>query len=93
MKKVGFFHYSQFFNSLFFKMPDVADRAEAYEEQQRADSIERVTHRTIETPMVDTDGGRICRDCEQVIPFTRVLAVPHAVRCYDCQVQLELGKG
>jgi len=70
-------------------MPDIADLAEAREAKQRADAIEMITRRKQEPPLVDTDGNRICRDCECLIPPARCAAAPHAVRCIDCQRQME----
>jgi len=73
-------------------MADDADRAEVIEANQRKDAIERITRRKQETPLVNSDGQRLCRDCEAVIPFQRVLAAPHAGRCFDCQTRLELDR-
>ena len=73
-------------------MADIADLAEIREAKQRQDAIERITHRKQETPLVNSGGQRLCRDCEEIIPFQRVLAAPHAVRCFDCQTRLELDR-
>ena len=73
-------------------MSDPADLGSEREEIQRQEALDRVRYRTHADPLLDEDGNRICRDCEEVIPFTRVLAAPHAVRCYSCQVSHELGR-
>ena len=66
-------------------MADIADLAEIREAKQRQDAIERIRHRPVETPLVNSDGQRLCRDCEEVIPTARIAAAPHAVRCVGCQ--------
>jgi len=68
---------------------DIADRAEEFEASQRDNAIERITHRTIETPLLDKHYHRICRDCEEVLDLKRIAAAPHAVRCVLCQTEHE----
>jgi len=70
-------------------MADIADLAEIRESKQRQDAIERITRRKQETPLVNSDGQRLCRDCEEVIVLARLVAVPHAVRCVPCQQAME----
>jgi len=70
-------------------MADIADLAEIREAKQRQDAIDRITRREPETPLVNSDGQRLCRDCEEVILLTRLKAAPHAVRCVPCQQMLE----
>jgi len=70
-------------------MADIADLAEIREAKQRQDAIDRITHQGHETPLVNSDGQRLCRDCEAVIPLARLVAAPHAVRCVPCQQVIE----
>jgi len=71
-------------------MPDIADLAEIREAKQRQDAIDRITHRRLETPLLDILDRRICKECEDVIPLKRLLANPYAVRCVPCQQASEL---
>ncbi|EEY7036591.1 TraR/DksA family transcriptional regulator, partial [Escherichia coli] len=38
---------------------------------------------------VDTPGRRVCADCGGEIPAARLVAVPDAIRCVNCQNIME----
>jgi DnaK suppressor protein len=63
---------------------DLADRAQHYEQAERAAGIYAATHPERELPALDA-GRRVCRDCAEPIAPARVRACPTAVRCLDCQ--------
>lgn len=72
-------------------MADPADLGSEREEIQRKEALDRVRYRPVEDPLLDGDGDRICRECEEKIPFERLMACPHAVRCVPCQEAREDG--
>ena len=39
----------------------------------------------------DTPGRRVCTDCGGDIPAARLVAVPDAIRCVNCQNIMEAG--
>jgi len=67
---------------------DPADRAQHYEEAERAAGIYAATHPAREIPAIN-DGERVCLGCADPISPTRVKACPTAVRCMDCQKRHE----
>lgn len=73
-------------------MTDAADRAQAREEQERMEAIERrreaADRATAETPF-EIEGTRVCLDCFDPISKKRLKANPQAVRCIDCQTDVE----
>lgn len=69
--------------------PDPIDRAAELEQRQREQAIKAVVDRPRETPRQD-ETGRYCVDCTALIPSARLLKVPYAVRCIDCQTLKEL---
>jgi len=70
---------------------DDVDKAMELELQQRQRAIEQVVRRVPETPLLNDDYQRICRDCGDVIHLMRLMVVPHAVRCMPCQEEHEAG--
>lgn len=69
-------------------MTDEADRAQAREERDRAEAIERAAAPASETPF-EIEGVRVCLDCFDPIARQRLAANPAAVRCVDCQNDYE----
>lgn len=67
---------------------DQADRAQRFEEIERATAIYDATHRRYESPLI-AEGERICLDCYEPITARRLRAAPQAVRCFDCQQRHE----
>ncbi len=66
-------------------MSDLADRAGEIEEQQRQSSLRARAASAAETPRHNSDGDRICLDCEERLSAKRLKASPEAVRCVECQ--------
>ena len=67
---------------------DLADRAQHYEEAERAAGIYAATHPAHEIPVIN-DGERVCLGCADPISPARVKACPMAVRCRECQARHE----
>lgn len=66
-------------------MADAADRAQAIEEEDRADVLAaRAAKMFHEEPRV-VNGQRLCLDCDEPLSKKRLKFVPEAVRCVDCQ--------
>lgn len=65
-------------------MTDQLDRAAELEMQARDQALQAQTRRTYEAPDEDAT-GRYCLDCGEQIPDERIIQVPWAVRCVDCQ--------
>lgn len=65
---------------------DEADQAKNYESRHRDMAIKHALAkaRTLETPC-EIAGVRYCVDCCDPIPHKRLKALPHAVRCLDCE--------
>ena len=74
-------------------MPDLGDLAqEQMEREQRLARMEEQRRRALaaaEQPEHDARGRRICLDCGEPIPARRLRVVPDAVRCVECQAELE----
>lgn len=70
-------------------MSDPCDLGSELEEKQRQWAIDDALRHTVETPLLDENYQRICRDCEEPIPLERLIAWPTAVRCISCQTDLE----
>jgi len=70
-------------------MADPADMGSEREEIHRQEALDRVRYRRHGVPLLDEEGRRICRDCEEIIPLERLLAAPHAVRCVPCKQDIE----
>lgn len=62
---------------------DVIDRAQEYEEQERAAALSRI--QTVANPKIDLRRRRECADCGDPIERARLRAVPTATRCITCQ--------
>lgn len=62
-------------------MSDFADEASRLEELQREDALHRLNARA--RPAANTSG--VCADCGRAIERARLVAIPHASRCIDCQ--------
>lgn len=67
---------------------DAADRAEQLESATRDEALARHRARRPETPLL-IDGERVCGSCFEAIEPRRLLAVPDAVRCTQCQEDVE----
>lgn len=63
-------------------MSDLADQAQAHEEQERAMVIERHVNRKRDEPVPNAQ-GRVCVDCGERIPAKRLAAHPNANRCIE----------
>lgn len=63
-------------------MTDLADRAQA--EMEALENLRKM-HRTSVPKVGVTNVPRDCVDCGEAIPQARINAVPHCVRCVDCQ--------
>ena len=66
---------------------DVIDRAQAYEEQERAAAISQLARGP--EPKIDLRRRRDCADCGDPIERARLRAVPSATRCTSCQSDAE----
>lgn len=72
-------------------MTDIADRAEEYERIEREacirETLERLVPSVPQVIVADIEGRRhvLCYDCLKRIPAERLAALPHAIRCVDCQ--------
>lgn len=62
---------------------DPLDRAQQFEEQQRAAALAQHKARPI------GPGAEVCADCGGTIPIARRRALPHADRCVGCQTLYE----
>ncbi|EKE75201.1 TraR/DksA family transcriptional regulator [Gallaecimonas xiamenensis] len=71
-------------------MPDLFDRASELEEQQRQRALS--AHAAIRQPAQDKDAqGRVwCIDCGVQVSPKRLVLLPSAPRCVDCQEIAEL---
>jgi len=69
---------------------DECDLAARREEHYRDIAILRArTASSEEEPLYDSEGKRICVECEKRIPQKRLKARPEAVRCVECQARKE----
>jgi DnaK suppressor protein len=64
-------------------MPDLIDKAQCLEEEQRQRALGALRQRPREAPDED-EHGRYCLDCGDVIPDARLVIEPFAVRCVEC---------
>lgn len=67
-----------------------ADRPEAYRQFKAKHSIPRI-HAAI--ARIDAGTYGICATCGDMIDDERLILVPGALHCRDCQAALETGKG
>lgn len=66
-------------------MADEVDRAQAHEEELRADAFTaRAAKRFHEEPRI-VNGKRLCLDCDEPLSKKRLKAAPEAARCVECQ--------
>lgn len=66
-------------------MADIADRAQAREEEILAERLAAQERNAA----LDAPGNEICADCGEPIPMDRRRAMPNAIRCIDCQAFAE----
>jgi phage/conjugal plasmid C-4 type zinc finger TraR family protein len=66
-------------------MPDEIDRAQAREEEIRADAIRAQLRRTLPAG----DSASECAMCGEPIPEARRAALPGVQTCIDCQREVE----
>jgi phage/conjugal plasmid C-4 type zinc finger TraR family protein len=71
-------------------MTDAADFAGPIEQREREAALARQAARNEEheTPF-EIEGMRVCTDCYEPIGARRLEANPHAVRCTECQQDLD----
>ena len=65
-------------------MTDILDRAAELEQMNRDLALQGCVQRSYEAPDED-EKGRYCLDCGVTIPDERIIRVPHAIRCVECQ--------
>lgn len=68
---------------------DIADRAQAAEERDRAIALEEFKHRRLLPAGSLLPPPGICVDCEEPIDPRRLAAHPAAIRCIACQTAFE----
>ena len=61
------------------------DRASELEQRHREDGVKAVLTKAKDAQNIDADGNHYCVDCGEKIPAGRLIALPHAVCCIDCQ--------
>ena len=71
-------------------MADPADLAHVQEEAFRADALARARRPRGRGPDMSDDTPR-CWECGEEIPAARLVRVPDAERCVDCQAEAEDG--
>ena len=70
---------------------DDADNAQQYIDREREASIARALAAQTEQPLT-VDGVHVCLDCHEPLDSRRLLALPNAVRCVNCQTEREMDK-
>jgi phage/conjugal plasmid C-4 type zinc finger TraR family protein len=70
-------------------MADDADRAQVWEERERAAAIQAALQVTNIGALV-VNGRRLCMGCGEELGAQRLMAVPGATRCVPCQSIKEL---
>ena len=70
------------------KHSDPLDAASQREMANTALALQIHANRAQYAPKYDDEGGKTCIDCEEKIAPSRA-AIPHTVRCMDCQVDHE----
>ena len=68
---------------------DPSDTASDIEQIEINLAIQAVRHITYEEPEYNSNGLRICIECEVLIPIARIRANENAVRCIHCQEKIE----
>ena len=66
---------------------DAADRAQDEQDAELAGVLDAAVQRS--RAALDAPGDTICADCGGEIPEARRLAMPSAIRCFDCQAWAE----
>lgn len=69
-------------------MADAADHAKNLEQLQRQHAIDKQLNQPAEKPN-ELHGHRYCLECDIEINTKRLVNVPNAVRCVDCQTLVE----
>jgi len=69
---------------------DIIDEANELASLFTANAIKKVTQMPLPGLPLYIDGVRCCLDCEDPIPLQRLDALPHAVRCVECQGRKEI---
>lgn len=64
---------------------DIVDKAGIRIEQDLQRSIDAVVQRPTEKQVRDEDGDVLCTECWTPIPIERLIALPQATRCVQCQ--------
>jgi len=64
---------------------DAVDRAQDWEQRQLTEALVAHGQRYASAPLCDSEGGRRCLDCGDLIDQDRLQAVPLAARCTECQ--------
>ncbi|GAB4209353.1 MAG: hypothetical protein Fur0019_16120 [Tibeticola sp.] len=72
-------------------MTDEIDRAQALEEQLRADALREQARRAALAGKTVADSAARCVACGEPIPLARRRAVPGCQRCVTCEVAAERG--
>lgn len=72
-------------------MPDTADTAQAAESLLRETAIHAARRRPTGDQVTDDLGVIVCRDCGEPLALARLLAVPTACRCVECQTAADEG--
>lgn len=72
-------------------MTNEIDRAQALEEQMRADALREQARRAALAGKTAADSAAECEDCGEPIAPARRLAVPGCQRCVVCQARAERG--
>ncbi|AAN55702.1 TraR/DksA family transcriptional regulator [Shewanella oneidensis MR-1] len=70
-------------------MIDQFDRAQEVEQQFRDNALSRQRKHKVEQPDINNKGERCCLDCGVVIEARRLVFMPTAVRCVECQTAKE----
>lgn len=69
-------------------MPDLLDRAAELEQRQRDQALKAALNRP-KAAEVNSGEPRYCCDCAEQIATQRLVMVPYAMRCTDCQTITE----
>jgi len=67
---------------------DDADRAQVWEERERAAAIEAARQQSGQRPLM-VNGRRLCMVCGEPLSAARLQAYPTAIRCVPCQSESE----
>ncbi|MGL5668233.1 MAG: TraR/DksA family transcriptional regulator [Shewanella sp.] len=70
-------------------MTDQFDRAQQLEQEFRDNALSNQLKHAVEQPDINSQGERCCLGCGFVIEAARLIAMPNAVRCVECQTAKE----